>query len=202
MKKIGFIMIALALVIGLLLPWVQLNFFDGEEITSVEFTSFNQTPVHESTVLLKTADNPVRLRFFAKYKVAGLLPPVKVPVQLKVSDKNGTLLGAIISFPTDGRGSAPEQQKVTSGSNVLLNVQNDGLHKIELSFAPNKNDNGITNPDVDSIRMTFIGNAVQISDEYKIPAAVLAILGFYLIIRSRRNKPTTPKKPRWGRGAK
>ncbi len=200
MKKLGLLLIAIAIVIGLLLPWAQLN-FEGEEIAQVNFPDFNQTSLSEGTVLLKTDDNPVRIRFFAEYKVGGLLPPLKIPVTVKLSDKDGTLIGAIISFSTKGHGGGPDQPKVRSGTNIDVSVQNDGLHKLQLEFAPNKNNNGIINPDVDNITATFIANASPVNQPYKIPAVILAMVGFYLIVRSRKKRKDTHIKPRWGRGA-
>lgn len=201
MRTLGFLLIAIALGIGLLLPWAQLN-FEGEEVAQINFPDFNRAAINEGTVLLKTADNPVRIRFSAKYKVGGLLPPLKIPVTVKLSDKDGTLVGAIISFSTKGHGGGPDQPLVRSGTNIDVTVQNDGLHKLQLEFAPNKNDNGIAKPDVDLITASFVGNASSVSEDYQIPALILGLVGFYLIIRSRRKKRNDePKKPRWGRGA-
>ena len=199
MRIIGFLFIIAGIVVGLLLPWAQLN-FDGEEIAELKFASFNQTGAGEATVLLKAADNPVRIRFFAEYKVGGLLPPLKIPIQVKLSDKDGTLVGAIISFSTKGHGGGPDQPRVRSGNNIDVTVQNDGLHKLQLEFAPNKNNNGIEKPDIDTITASFIANASPVIDDYKIPAAILALVGFYLILRSRRRRDQPPNKPRWGRG--
>lgn len=198
MRTVGFLFIFIGAAIGLLLPWYQLNFL-GKEISEIPFEQFNRTGAGEGTVLLKTDDNPVRVRFFAKYKVGGLLPPVEIPVQVKLSDKDGTLLGAIISFPTQGRDTGPEQGKVRSGTSLDLTIQNDGLHKLELSFAKNSNDNGITRPDVERITASFIGNAGVINETYRLPAIILAVLGFYLVVRSRRVDKNGPKKMRWGR---
>ena len=200
MRKLGFIFILIALGIGLLLPWAQLN-FEGEEVATISFPDFNRTLNNEGTVLLKTEDNPVRIRFFAKYKIDGLLPPSKIPVTAKLSDKDGTLIGAIISFSTNGHGGGPDQPLVRSGTSLDVTVQNDGLHKLQLEFAPNKNNNGITKPDVDSIQASFIGNASSINETYRIPALILGFVGFYLIVRSRRKSGNDkPDKPRWGRG--
>jgi hypothetical protein len=166
----------------------------------LRFPAFNQKGTGEATVLLKVTDNPVRIRFSAQYKVDGLLPPIKIPIQVKLRDKDGTLVGAIISFSTKGHGGGPDQPKVRSGTNLEVKVQNDGLHKLELSFAPNKNNNGIEKPDIDTITASFIANASAVNDSYKIPAAILALVGFYLIIRSRRGDKKETKKYRWGRG--
>ncbi len=212
MRKIGFLFIVIAIGVGLLLPWAQLN-FQGEEIAQVKFEYFNTTsssenqplesskPPPENTVLLKRSDNPVRIRFFAEYKIGGLLPPVKIPMTVKLSDKDGTLIGAIISFSTKGHGGGPDQPKVRSGTNVDVTVQNDGLHKLHLSFAPNKNNNGIISPDVERITASFIANASSVNTDYRIPALILAFVGGYLIVRSRKKRgDSEPKKPRWGRG--
>lgn len=198
MKKLGFLFIVMGIAIGLLLPWAQLN-FQGGEVAELSFPAFNQKGSGEATVLLKVADNPVRLRFSAQYKVDGLLPPIKIPIEVKLSDKDGTLIGAIISFSTKGHGGGPDQPKVRSGTNLEVKVQNDGLHKLQLSFAPNKN-NGIEKPDIDTITASFIANANAVNESYKIPAAILALVGFYLILRSRRGRDEKPKKRRWGRG--
>ena len=200
MKKLGFLFIVIAIAIGLLLPWVQLN-FEGEEIAELRFPQFNQTGSGEGTVLLKAADNPLRIRFAAQYKVDGLLPPLKIPVEVKLSDKDGTLIGAIIAFSTKGHGGGPDQPKVANSNALDVTVQNDGLHKIQLKFAPNKNNNGIKNPDVDFITASFVANANVVNDAYKIPAAILALVGFYLIIRSRKAPSGNLKKTRWGRDA-
>ncbi len=199
MKKLGFLFIAMGIAIGLLLPWAQLN-FEGDEIAELNFPAFNQKGSGEATVFLKAADNPVRIRFSAQYKVDGLLPPINIPIEVKLSDKDGTLVGAIISFSTKGHGGGPDQPKVRSGTNLEVKVQNDGLHKLQLSFAPNKNNNGIEKPDIDTISASFIANASTINESYKIPAAILALVGVYLILRSRRGRKKEPKKFRWGRG--
>lgn len=201
MRKLGFIFILIALGIGLLLPWAQLN-FDGEEVATINFPDFNRSEISEGTVLLKAEDNPVRIRFFAEYKVGGQLPPLKIPVTVKLSDKDGTLIGAIISFSTKGHGGGPDQPLVRSGTNIDVTVQNDGLHKLQLEFAPNKNNNGILKPDIDNITATFVANASSLNEAYRFPALILGLVGFYLIVRSRRKRGgEPPQKPRWGRGA-
>ncbi len=199
MRKIGFLLIAIAIVIGLLLPWAQLN-FEGDRVAELDFANFNQAGQGEGTVLLTKADNPIRIRFHARYKIAGLLPPVKIPVQVKLSDKDGTLVGAIISFPTNGIDAGTEQSKVRSGTNLDVTIQNDGLHKLQIEFASNKNDNGISMPDVENITATFVANSSAVNETLQIPALILALLGFYLVVRSKRRGNAPPKKRRWGRG--
>jgi len=201
MKKLGFLFVLIALGVGVLLPWAQLN-FEGEEVASLTFPNFNIIGGGEQTFLLKQADNPMRIRFSANYKVGGLLPPLEVPIQVKLSDKDGTLVAAIISFPTKARDSGPEQATVRSGTNLNVKLQNDGLHKLQLVFAPNNNNRGIKNPDVESIKASFIADAGAVNDSYQLPALILGLVGFYLIVRSRKQrKENAPKKHRWGRGA-
>lgn len=203
MKQLGLILIAIAIGVGLILPWAQLN-FEGEEAASIEFADFHKQGKGEGTVLLKREDNPLRIRFSAKYINDALLPPVKIPVIVKLSDRNGTLIGSIISFPTQGRVSGPEQEAVRAGSNLDATIENDGLHKLELEFAPNKNDGGIKIPAVSYITASFVANAKPLNNDYKIPALFLGLLGFYLIVRSRKNKKggngSNSNKPKWGRG--
>lgn len=198
MKKLGFLLIVIALCIGLLLPWANLN-FNENVVSEISFPDFHKTGKAEQTVLLTKADNPLRIRFRAKYKIGGLLPPVKIPVQVKLSDRDGTLIGAIISFPTNGIDTGTEQPKARSGTHLLATVQHDGLHKLELEFAPNKNNNGIEKPDVDTITVSFVANAEPLDNQFQLPALILGLLGFYLIIRSRRKSKPKAKTHKWGR---
>jgi hypothetical protein len=200
MKKIGLLLIVIALSIGLVLPWAKLN-FDENVVSEVSFPEFHKTGKAEQTVLLTKADNPLRIRFVARYKVGGLLPPVKIPLQVKLSDRDGTLIGAIISFPTNGIDTGTEQPKTRSGTHLLATVQHDGLHKLEIEFAPNKNNNGIEKPDVDVITASFVANAAPVENQYQIPALILGLLGFYLLIRSRRSGKSKAKSQphKWGR---
>lgn len=208
MRMLGILLIVIAVGIGLILPWAQIN-LEGEEVATLEFPGFSRKGKGEGTVLLQTQDNPLRIRFSIRYLNDALLPPVKIPVFAKVSDRNGTLIGTVISFPTQGRSTGPEQDVIRAGSSLDLVIQNNGLHKLELERAPNNGDNGISNPAIESITARFIANASPVNDQYKIPALILGLTGFYLLVRSRRRKdggddsrgdPPKPK-PRWGRGA-
>ena len=199
MKKLGFIFITLAILIGLILPWAKLN-FTGNEIGTLTFPNFRGDGIKTQSLLIRKEDSPVRVRFRAKYKVGGLLPPVKIPITVKVSDIAGTLIGTIISFPTNGFETGPEQPKVRGSSPLVFEIQNDGLHHLNLSFAKNKNNGNILKPDVEEISATFIANSAELQTPYKIPAAILGMLGLDLIVRSRKKGNTKPKMPRWGRG--
>lgn len=199
MKKLGFILILIALAIGMLLPLVQVK-LSGTEITTLSFSDFRNDGIEAQNLLIRTEDNPVRINFRARYKVDAQLPPVKLPITVKISDAGGTLIGTIISFKTDGFDTGPEQPKVAGSQSLVFDVQKDGLHRISMEFAPQSGNSNILRPDVEEITAQFIANTSEQENPYKIPAAVLGILGFYLIVRSRRGQKSEPKKRRWGRG--
>lgn len=199
MKKLGLLLILIAVGVGILMPLAQVK-LSGTEITTLTFSDFRDDGVKTQNLLIRKEDNPVRINFRAKYKVGAQLPPVKLPVTVKLSDADGTLIGTIISFKTDGFETGPEQPKVAGSKSLVFDVQNDGLHSISMAFAPQPANSNILNPDVEEITAKFIANTSEQENPYTIPAAVLGILGFYLIVRSRKGKQREPKKHRWGRG--
>lgn len=200
MKKLGIVLILIALGIGVLMPLLQVK-YSGTEITTLSFSDIRSGGGEAQTLLIRKEDTPVRINFRARYKVGAQLPPVKLPVTVKVSDADGTLIGTIISFKTDGFDTGPEQPKVAGSQSLVFEVQNEGLHRISMEFAPQPGNSNILRPDVEEITAKFIANTNDEDNPYRIPAAVLGILGFYLIVRSRRGKKGGPKKLRWGRGA-
>lgn len=199
MRKLGFLLILIALGVGVLMPLVLVK-LSGTEITTLSFSNFRGNGVKAQNLLIRKEDNPVRINFRAQYKVGAKLPPVKLPVTVKVSDSDGTLIGTIISFKTDGFDTGPEQPKVAGSQSLVFDVQNDGLHRISMEFAPQPGNSNILQPDVEEITAKFTANTSEQDNPYKIPSVVLGLLGFYLIIRSRRGKKDEPGKPRWGRG--
>lgn len=199
MKKLGFLLILIGVVVGLLMPLAQVK-LSGTEITTLSFADFRDDGVESQDLLIRKEDNPVRINFRAKYKVGAQLPPLKLPITVKISDVDGTLIGTIISFKTDGFDTGPEQPKAAGSQSLVFDVQNDGLHRISMAFATQPGNSNILKPDVEEITAKFIANTSEEENPYKIPAAVLGILGFYLIVRSRRGQKREPKKHRWGRG--
>jgi len=199
MKKLGFLLILIAVGVGILMPLAQVK-FSGTEITTLTFADFRVEGVKAQNLLIRKEDNPVRINFRAKYKVGAQLPPVKLPITVKISDADGTLIGTVISFKTDGFNTGPEQPKVAGSQSIVFDVQNEGLHRISMAFAPQPANSNILKPDVEEITAKFIANTSEQENPYKIPAAVMGILGFYLIVRSKRGKKDQIIKPRWGRG--
>jgi hypothetical protein len=199
MKKLGFLFILIGLVVGILLPLAQVK-LSGTEITTLSFADFRNEGTETQNLLIRKEDNPVRINFRARYKVGAQLPPVKLPITVKISDADGTLIGTIISFKTDGFETGPEQPKVAGSQSLVFDVQNDGLHLVSMAFAPQPGNSNVLRPDVEEITAKFIANTSEQENPYRIPAAVLGILGFYLIVRSRRGQKREPKKHRWGRG--
>ncbi|MDJ0613477.1 MAG: hypothetical protein QNJ29_07345 [Rhizobiaceae bacterium] len=200
MRSVGLLFLLAGLGLGLLWPWAQLN-FGGREIASLEYENIRSS----AEVLSFDAtsnDNPVRIRLHARYLVGAKLPPVKIPMKVLITDREGALLTGVVSFSTKGIGSGPEQGKVRGSQSLNFNVLNDGEHQLALSFAPNSNDGGIKRSDIDVISATVVANAPEIDDDYKALSAVLALVGFYLFMRSRRRKPSRDKTPpqKWGRG--
>lgn len=200
MKKLGFLLILIGVVVGVLMPLAQVK-LSGTEITTLSFADFRDDGVESQDLLIRKEDNPVRINFRAKYKVGAQLPPLKLPITVKISDVDGTLIGTIISFKTDGFDTGPEQPKAAGSQSLVFDVQNDGLHRISMAFAPQPGNSNILKPDVEEITAKFIANTSEEENPYRIPAAVLGILGFYLIVRSRRGQKREPKKHRWGRGS-
>lgn len=199
MKKLGLIFILIAFGVVVLMPLAQVK-LSGTEITTLTFTGLRGGEAETQNVLIRKEDNPVRVNFRAKYKVGAQLPPVKLPITVKVSDSDGTLIGTIVSFKTDGFDTGPEQPKVAGSQSLVFEVQKEGLHRISMEFAPQPANSNILRPDVEEITARFMANTSRQETPYKIPAAVLGILGFYLVIRSRKDKKSTPRKRHWGRG--
>ena len=121
-----------------------------------------------------------------------------------ITDRDGTLLTGVISFPTQGIETGPEQPKVRGSQALEFGIINNGEHELYLELAPNQNDGGVLRPDIEGISATVIANAPAINEDYKSLAAVMALAGFYLLVRSRKRKKESGGKidppPRWGRG--
>lgn len=160
--------------------------------------------MERQTLPLNREDNPIRVRFQIAYKPDGALPPVKIPIKVVITDRDGTLLTGTVSFPTSGRETGPEQPKVRSGTLLNFDVINDGEHELFLELAPNPNDGGITRPAIDGVEVAVVKNAANIRDDYKALAAVMALAGFYILIRSRgrkrKSKDEKTGQRKWGRG--
>ena len=202
MRAIGFALIVIAAAIGALWPWVQLNFF-GNKIKDFELDQIQNGRVWQHVIQLSETDNPVRLRLRASYIVDAKLPPLKVPVKVDISDKEGPLLTGILSFPTQGITTGPDQDPVRGSQALKFNVINDGDHALLVSLAPNPNDGGIATPAISSISASVVGNAPELNDDHKALAAIVGLSGLYLIIRFRRKKSARGAqagKRKWGRG--
>ena len=201
MRAIGIIMFLAGLVLGFLWPWVQLN-FGGEELEKLQFTQLRSGGEVISFHATK-ADNPLRIRFQIKYLIGATLPPQKIPMKVLITDREGALLTGVISFNTQGIEAGPEQGKIRGSKSLNFEVLNEGEHQLALSLAPNPNDGGIARPDIDTVTATVVAKAPALSDDYKALAAVLALLGFYLFMRSKRRRKDDSKNappPQWGRG--
>jgi len=201
MRIVGVLFLLAGLGIGVLWPWAQIQ-FGGNELVKLEFAQ-----VRDGGEVLNfratKADNPLRIRFQAKYLVGAKLPPVKIPVKVLITDREGTLLTGVISFPTQGIDTGPEQEQVRGSQSLNFDVLNDGEHQLALALASNPNDGGIVRPDIDGVSATVVANAPEINDDYKALSAVLALVGFYLFMRSRRRKGDKGQidpPTKWGRG--
>jgi hypothetical protein len=205
MRILGVLLILTGLGLGIIWPWAQLNLL-GNEKANLKFGSLAGSQPEQQEVTLTRADNPVRMRFRASYKVGGKLPPLKIPVKVVITDAEGTLLNGVISFPTDGIEQGPEQPKARGSRPLEFNILNDGPHIVYLQLLDNANSGGIAKPDIENISLTVITNAPEVRDDFKAVSAVLALAGFYLMVRSRRrskkdrhaSRAATTRK--WGRG--
>jgi len=198
LKKLGILFLFAGIALGIIYPWAKVNFL-GKEITQVQLTNLNFNAKQSATFELGRADNPVRARFLIKYKRDAYLPPVSIPVFTRIDGPGNLTLATTITFPTDGRTTAPEQGKIVSGSSFDFEVKGDGLHKISLELAPNRNAGITKKPDIENITVKFIANAAPTENPFEIWAVVLGALGFYLMLRGRRGREK-PKQSRWGRG--
>ena len=201
MRKLAIFLIIAGFGLSIFLSWGQVNLF-AERIDELEFTELQGTWPQGRKLELNQSDNPIRVQFQARYMVDGRLPPVRLPIKVVITDREGTLVSATLSFPTQGIKTGPEQPTVRGSQPVIFNVLNDGEHTIYMTLAAMP-ENSLTNsPDVDAITATILGNAHDIPEEYRLLGVIIALLGFYLLSRSRRRRkpPYPPKKPKWGRG--
>ena len=131
-------------------------------------------------------------------------PPVKVPLKVVVTDRDGVFLSGVISFPTHGTSNGPGVTHTRAGTPLEFNVLNGGDHEFRIALAPNANDGGIITPGIRNVKAKVIANAPELDDDYKALAAILALAGFYILIRSRRGSQRTAGRSdppdRWGRG--
>ncbi len=198
LKKFGILFILAGFALGLLYPWAKVNFL-GEQITEVQLTNLDFNAQQTATLTLTKADNPVRARFFVKYKRDAYLPPLKIPVIARINDSKGALIAGIISFPTDGHTTGPELGKVRSGNSLDFEVENDGLHQLVMELAPNANAGLVKKPDIANITVKFVANAASKDNPYQIWAIMLGVLGVYLFLRGRRKRKNNSMR-KWGRG--
>lgn len=201
MRKIAYALVVAGITLGILLPAFHLH-FSGSFIQDEIVYDRANGGWRAATLYLSPADNPVRLQFVAEFLVGGRLPPVKIPLDVKISDADGTLMAAIVSLPASGRDAGAELPKIRSTTAPVFSVQQEGQHTLEVAFAPNKNNGNILLPDVKSLTAEFTANATEPNEDYKLPAVVLVILGIYLLIRSGREGRKVRAPVKWGRGKK
>ncbi|MEM7067855.1 MAG: hypothetical protein AAF478_03145 [Pseudomonadota bacterium] len=200
MRTVGVLFLLIGIGIGIVWPRVQLEYF-GRELAQLEFQhpEFNTAKSH--SIELTQTDNPVRVLFRASYLLDGKLPPVKMPAKILITDRDGTFLNGILSFPTNGISEGPEQPSARASQSLDFDVLNDGEHVFALNLAPNENDGGILRPDVEKITATVYANVPVMNDNHKAFAAIFGVAGVYLLLRSRRRKnPKSPEPQKWGRG--
>jgi len=198
LKKLGILFLFVGIVLGLVYPWAKVNFL-GKQVAEVQLNNLDFSAKQSATFSLSTSDNPVRARFLVQYKRDAYLPPVSIPVFVRIDGPGNLIHATTVSFPTDGRTTAPEQGKIASGSAVDFEAKGDGLHQISLELAPNRNAGITKKPDIENITVKFIANAAPSENPFEIWAVVLGALGFYLMLRGRRGREkNTPG--RWGRG--
>ena len=191
MRPLGLLLIFAAICLGLLWPWYQIN-FQGREVETLQFGNLQSTIVERQTITLTKQDNPVRVRFLASFLVGGKLPPIKLPIKVVITDREGTLLVGIVSFPTKGRTTGPELEPIRAGTLLNFSVLNDGEHEVFLELAPNENDGAILKPALSGVAATFVANAPALQDNFRFLAIVLALAGVYTVSYTHLTLPTTP----------
>ena len=203
MRLVAFLLIAGGIGLGLIWPWAQLS-LDRSNAETLTYGDLQGPVVERQTITLSEQDNPIRVQFEISYKPDAALPPTKLPVKIVITDSDGTLLSGIVSFATGGRDTGPEQPKVRSGTMLNFDVINSGEHEFFLELADNPNDGGISRPGIEGVDISVIKNASELRDDYKALAAVMALAGVYVLIRSRgrkrKAKKEKPKPRKWGRG--
>ncbi len=200
MRVVAFLLLIGGVAAGVIWPWIQMNWMGDPigELTLYERNSGWQ----DITIVLSIAENPVRMRFEARTLPDGKLPPINIPIAVRIRDADGPLVAAIINLPAKGRETGPEGGLISGVSSPVFRVQKTGEHVLTAAFAPNPNDGNITKPDLASVKVTFIANAAEPDETHKVPAAVAVLFGVYLLFRTRKRKKRKekPEDMKWGRG--
>lgn len=193
---------ALALiVIGLggavLIPWYQSN-FTGYEVTT-------QTVYHPATgptgfsLELSPKLNPLRVVLETRFQPGQKLAARTLDFQLLVSQQETTVLKARLEVPTAARG-APEGDQITGMNSPVFPVADDGVYTI--SVTPIKSDTRQieTLANVVSVTAKVRAKVTEPVLDFQWQGIMLAILGFYLLMRSRRRRRQDQSEgQKWGR---
>ncbi|WP_379070661.1 hypothetical protein ACHMW4_01195 [Mesorhizobium sp. UC22_110] len=200
MRRFFLLFILAGVALGLLYPWAVRN-FSGEELGT--WHAYQDGRFKPVTVSLKAGTGPVRVFVDLTTNADRIIAFDRTVLTLTVAAGNRTVLAERLSFsgnPTPREQSPQLTDKIFRDEAGLIEVEEANTYVFSLGLG-----------DVDNLQIKAVdlvlrsGAAVPDARVRQVGFGSLAfgVIGLVLAIRfSRRpDKPETPPKPRWGRGA-
>jgi hypothetical protein len=199
MRRFFLLFILAGVALGLLYPWAVRN-FSGEELGT--WHAYQDGRFKPVTVSLKAGTGPVRVFVDLTTNADRIIAFDRTVLTLTAAAGNRTVLAERLSFsgnPTPREQSPQLTDKIFRDEAGLIQVEEANTYVFSLGLGDAEN---LQIKAVDLVLRS--GAAVPDARVRQVGFGSLAfgVIGLVLAIRFRRpDKPETPPKPRWGRGA-
>ena len=197
MRLFSLLLIVIGLGGAVLIPWYQSN-FTGYEVTS-QTVYRPETGPTEFSLELSPRLNPLRVVLEVRFQPGQKLASRTLDFQLLVSQAETPVLKARLEVPTAARG-APEGDQITGMNSPVFPVANDGIYTISVTPIESDARQTETLANVVSVTAKVRAKVTEPVLDFQWQGIMLAILGFYLLMRTRRQKRAEQSgEQRWGR---
>ena len=203
MRILAILMILGGLGAGVILPWAQSNFI-GEEIHKVTlYEKGGEWQGHR--VALSSDQNPLKLNLRMYFVAGSKISANRVPVEVAVSGPDGIVLNGVLNVSTDVNTDSTNQNTFKSIGSPIFEIIEPGDYGIEARLGAMPDEFSGAALSISKVEAVVIAGAMEPLDDYKMYGIFVAFAGFYLLMRSRRNRRNqdmnTPQPPqKWGRG--